>query len=187
MNFCLCHETSCCQSLRFGRCALTWDRRFGRCGLTWDHVGSVAALWHETMCNTWAMPQLMSDSSIIINDAIIVIICLNISRMRCCKNEKRWKNDCMIVKMREYDAAWWDAWWGRECRGTDCMIWCMIVAGLSTTGSSVKERFLNNYECIVYICLNISQMRYCKNEKDERMITWLWKWGNMRMHRWILW
>ena len=34
------------------------------------------------------VPQFESDSSTIINDVIIVIICLNFSRMRCCKNEK---------------------------------------------------------------------------------------------------
>jgi len=35
------------------------------------------------------VPQFESDSSTIINDVIVVIICLNISQMRCCKNEKR--------------------------------------------------------------------------------------------------
>jgi hypothetical protein len=84
----------------------------------------------------------------------------------------------------------WDETHMHECRVPDCMMCLRMsrdllhdvsrdllhdvfanVAGLTTTGSSVKERFLNNYECIVYICLNISQMRCCKNEKDERMIT----------------
>jgi hypothetical protein len=82
----------------------------------------------------------MSDSSIIMN-AMDCIICLNISRMRCCKNEKRWKSDCMIVKRREYDDAWLVAWWFAivarliawlsTCQTHDCPhVKRMIVAGL---------------------------------------------------------
>ena len=102
---------------------VTWDRR----------------------CNTWAMPQFESDSSTIINDVIIVIICLNFSRMRCCKNEKRWKNDCMgwdphawmscsrlhdvfanvawlIAWIVAWLTAWYGAWFVCHCHGTYCMM-----------------------------------------------------------------
>ena len=51
------------------------------------------------------VPQFENDSSIIIIDANVMNICLNISQMRCCKNEKRGKNDCVFVKMREYEGA----------------------------------------------------------------------------------
>ena len=124
-EFCLCHET---MKVRFGRYALTWDRRlltWDRRLLTWDH--GVIHVADEYMSHASVQERFLNNNKWCNN----CIIYLNFSRMRCCKNEKRWKNDCMIVKMREYDAAWWDAWCVCECRGTYCMIGCMIVAGLT--------------------------------------------------------
>ena len=66
------------------------------------------------------VPQFESDSSTIINDVIIVIICLNISRMRCCKNEKRLEvhdGGCMMGCMM-------------RCM-MGCMMRCMMCLRLS--------------------------------------------------------